>query len=225
MKTLLILFVALTLRGVAPARGAVDIFLQNDALIVDSNALSTLKTLALKDFASLGFVSTNEANSATIGMPLQVYRMSLLSVQAYTTNTPYNGLLEYDAIIQTANRLIVPVIVPAGQTKSSISLRLDNDTTWVVEKIGRAALAQSLVTASNSVPVAFRNGPVPPFAVEFPLFDMWWIGYYDSTNDLKLITSRSMPLDPPNVAAFAHMPRSGMFKAATIAQRYNEKPN
>lgn len=223
-KTLFMLLVALALRAVSPALGAVDIALYTQALAAAANGLTNLQTLALKDFAGLGFASTNEANMATLGTPIQVYRMSLTNVQTYTTNTAYNGLLEFDAITQNANRVIVPVVV-GGQPKSSISLRLNNSTNWIVDKIGSPVLIQSLLTATDHVPAAFRNGPIPVFAVEFPLFDLWWIAYYDATNDLKLIASRNMPLAPPNVPAFAEMPPSGMYKLATVAQRYNQKPN
>jgi hypothetical protein len=224
MKTLLMLLVALALPGLRPLQAAVDITLQSDANFVATNGLTTLKLLAEKDYASLGFASTNEANLATTGTPIQVYRLSLPSVQAYTTNLPFNGLLEVNASTQQATRLIVPVLA-GGIPKSSISLRLDNGTNWVIEKIGSAALIQSLAAATDNVPAAYRNGPLPIFAVEFPLFDMWWISYYDATNDLKLIASRSMPLGTPNVPAFAEMPRDGMYKTATTAQRYNQKPN
>jgi hypothetical protein len=224
MKTLLVIALALALRGVSPALGAVDITLQADALVVASYGLTNLQVLALKDYAALGFASTNEANLATLGTPIQVYRLALAPLQAYTTNIPYNGLLEFNATTQQANRLIVPVVA-GGQPKSSISLRLHNGTNWVVEKIGSPVLIQSLAAATDHVPAAYRNGPLPVFAVEFPLFDLWWISYYDATNDLRLIASRNMPLGAPNVAAFAEMPPLGMYKIATTAQRYNQRPN
>jgi hypothetical protein len=188
-----------------------------------STALVTLKSLALKDYAGLGFSSTNEASNAKTGEPLQIYRIALKPLQEYLLGQDFNSLLEVDASFQPARRVTVPVYAN-GDVKSSISMRMDG-TTWGSEKLGRPELIRSLMKELPKVPNNSRNPGILPFAVEVEVFDIWFIGYYNMQNKLVLLTIMDMQLGPIFLQRDKPMTSPAMFRLAAAAQRYNDKPN
>jgi hypothetical protein len=65
---------------------------------------------------------------------------------------------------------------------------------------------------------------VAPFVVEFGLFDIWLVGYYDVGSQLVLVATRELPLSP-TIPKNTPVTRAAMYRLGSTAQSYNGHPN
>jgi hypothetical protein len=73
-------------------------------------------------------------------------------------------------------------------------------------------------------PEAFTQ-PVLPFAVEIPVFNLWFIGYLDAQNVFFLRSTVHLSLGPDTISQNQNVTQAAMYRLATLAQNYDGRPN
>ena len=165
---------------------------------------------------ALGFVSTNEFSTATVGQPFRVYQVPLDRLRAYQSS-PFNSLLE------PAPRMIFPVLIGA-QTKSSMVLRLESGQ-WVSDRFGGPEIIKGLAATRDALATHDQRWATESFAVEIPVVALWFVGYTNSAKKVQLVTPIDLQIGGLTLATNATVTPAFMKKLAEIANRYTGRSN
>lgn len=123
------------------------------------NGLATLKeAVNARNYASLGFKSPEEVRQATLGDPLQVYRVQLDALRAFTAET------DPETLLVDIRRSLYPVKV-GDRVATSVFVIADRRG-WRASELGNAAVAQ-LVSR-------YRHG-AGDFIVHVPALKSWFV--------------------------------------------------
>lgn len=103
--------------------------------VAAQEGLATLKQVVnANNFAALGFKSVEEVRTATLGQPLQIYRVQLDALRNFTVGT------NPETLLVDAKRSLYPVEV-SQRVASSIFVTQARDG-WRAGELGNAAVAQ-----------------------------------------------------------------------------------
>jgi hypothetical protein len=178
----------------APAKAvafaqAVDKSIQSrtlEAKPVAPVALSHLVAAAAdtQNFKLLGFNSTDEAKTATLGTPLVVYYVPLDKLRTYT------AMADPVSLLAGGDRLLYPVLL--GRTvRSSVTLAKVNGA-WTHVISGRPLFAATIFTARSDDAAKSRVLETRYVEVSVPALSMEFIGRAGGTG-LVLIPLRDYP--------------------------------
>jgi hypothetical protein len=181
------------------------------------------------NFELLGFTNEAEILTATNADPLLIYTIPLSRLIAFPPTNDFTSLLQPDPQTNPApvTRLIIPVMADAN-VRSAISLRLvPNEVRWTNASWGDPKLIRALVGAAQSIPPAQLAPGSVPFVVEIPVFDVWLIGYYNSSTPSKLVlvSTARMRFGPVSINQYEVITPTAMEQMRIAAQRYNGLPN
>lgn len=169
--------------------------------------LATLAQLVNeKNYAALGFGSPDEVRQATLGEPLQFYRVRLDALRAFNESSDAEKLLE------DARRSLYPVEV-RQRVASSIVVTQSRDG-WRATDFGNAALARTVTR--------YRKGPAD-FVVHVPALKVYFVA--KRTEGTLMLTPIA---DDPRAdfKAGEPIPAAVAFKRLQkAAQEYNGLPN
>jgi hypothetical protein len=183
-----------------------------------SNSLATFKELITpSNYKLMGFNSTNDVSSATNGEPLLIFTIPLTQLRNYQVGQGFLPLLE------PTSRAIIPIMVN-GKVRSSTTVRLD-PAGWTTANWGQPKLIGDLMGAYETVAPAAMNPGTFPFAVEVPVFNLWFIGYFDVQNSLVLRSTVRLYLGPDTIGQNQDITQAAMYRLATLSQNYNGRPN
>ena len=177
----------------------------------------------------MGFGSTNELATVTNGAPLPIYTMGFSQLTNYAPGSELSLLIEPPPETQTAPRVIVP-IMDGTNARSSMLLRevpspVGQGAHWTNMSWGKPNLIRDLMRAHQAVPHADLKADTTPFAVEVPVFDIWFIAYYNHENRLILQSTSRIRLGPLTVNRDERINEAAMHQLRITAQRYNGLPN
>jgi hypothetical protein len=123
------------------------------------HGLATLRQIVnAGNYASLGFESEAEVRQATLGEPLQVYRVQLDALRAFTENT------DPETLLVDIRRSLYPVKV-GDRVATSIFVTGSREG-WRASELGNAAVAR-LVSR-------YRHG-TGDFVVHVPAMKSWFV--------------------------------------------------
>jgi hypothetical protein len=123
------------------------------------HGLATLRQIVnAGNYASLGFESEAEVRQATLGEPLQVYRVQLDALRAFTENT------DPETLLVDIRRSLYPVKV-GDRVATSIFVTGSREG-WRASELGNAAVAR-LVSR-------YRHG-AGDFVVHVPAMKSWFV--------------------------------------------------
>ncbi len=123
------------------------------------HGLATLRQVVnAGNYASLGFESEGEVRQATLGEPLQVYRVQLDALRAFTENT------DPETLLVDIRRSLYPVKV-GDRVATSIFVTGSREG-WRASELGNAAVAR-LVSR-------YRHG-AGDFVVHVPAMKSWFV--------------------------------------------------
>jgi hypothetical protein len=123
------------------------------------HGLATLRQIVnAGNYASLGFESEGEVRQATLGEPLQVYRVQLDALRAFTGNT------DPETLLVDIRRSLYPVKV-GDRVATSIFVTGSREG-WRASELGNAAVAR-LVSR-------YRHG-AGDFVVHVPAMKSWFV--------------------------------------------------
>lgn len=100
------------------------------------NALEILRDLAKDNYTMLGFQSKEEADAATLGMPLTLYLVPLDGLQAYAGEADPHELLQDSRIV------MYPVMVD-DTVRSAVGIQ-GSEEGWTPATFGSATLIQAI---------------------------------------------------------------------------------
>jgi hypothetical protein len=179
----------------------------------------------------LGFTNVAEILTATNADPLLIYTVPLNRLVTFPPTNDFTSLLQPDPQLNPApvTRVIIPVMVD-GNVRSSISLRLVPNALpvrWTNASWGDPNLIRTLVGTGQSVPPPELAAGSAPFVVEVPVFDVWFIGYYNSRTPSKLVlvSTARMRFGPVFINQYEVITPAAMEQMRIAAQRYNGLPN
>src|ERR1051325_6225664 len=153
-----------------------------------ASTVASLKSLVTPtNFRLLGFASTNEVIHATNGEPILIYTLVLDKLKMYSAGDPFSGLLG------PVDRAIIPVLVNT-RVRSSGTLRLTRNLSWTNESWGQPTLISNLVRTVRGIPLAQLKPGTVPYAVQIPVFNMWFVGYRDQKDET--VFKSVFPLNP-----------------------------
>jgi hypothetical protein len=183
-----------------------------------TNGLATFQQLiTASNFKLMGFNSTNEAATATVGPPIFIYEMPLDRLKAYAKSPNFAPLLEPRPEIMyplTANQAV----------RSSITVRLRQGT-WTTASWGQPNLIRDLMDAAAKVPSSIRFPDKPFQAVEMTVFGIWFLGYRDLQDQQVLLATTDIHRGALQINKFQVITPDMMYRFATLAQQYNGLPN
>ena len=179
----------------------------------------------------LGFSTVGEASTATNADPLLIYTIPLNRLMAPPPTNDFTYLLQPDPQTNPApvTRVIIPVMAGTN-VRSAISLRLvpnAQPVRWTNASWGDPKLIRALVGTAQSIPPAELAPGSVPFVVEIPVFDVWLIGYYNSSTPSKLVlvSTARMRFGPVSINQYEVITPAAMDQMRIAAQRYNGLPN
>lgn len=228
MKSLLLCLCLLLSTRVASAAVVISMLSSNDldkARLEGTNGLAALKGMVtLSNYQLLGFHSTNEVPGAINAEPLVIYSLACDKLTNFVSGQ------SLDTVIDTRpKRTIIPVMVGTN-VRSSVILRPLNPgnpagTPWKTEAWGNSHLIRDLMdTYSLIAPADVQTGTVP-FVVDIPVFDIWLVGYLDTTGQLQLRATSDLHLGPVTVFKYEFITDAAMTQLGTTAKLYNGLPN
>ena len=123
------------------------------------HGLATLRQIVnAGNYASLGFESEAEVRQATLGQPLQVYRVQLDALRAFTENT------DPETLLVDIRRSLYPVKV-GDRVATSIFVTGSREG-WRASELGNAAVARLISR--------YRHG-AGDFVVHVPAMKSWFV--------------------------------------------------
>ena len=134
------------------------------------NALGILRDLAEDNYTLLGFRSADEAESATLGMPLTMYLVPLDQLQAFEADASPSDLLHDSEIV------LYPVLVD-NTIRSAVSIQHSDDG-WTPVAFGNVTLIQAIAETD------LQEGD---FIVQVPALGLYFVGA--RSDDELLLTS------------------------------------
>jgi len=233
MKSLICLILSVACaRLMVPSAGAAAPFatISNvlfETRIQGSNSLADFQTIITPaNFFWMGFQTTNELSQATNADPVLVYTISVNSLRTFITGQDINLLVEPDPRQFGPPQVIIPIMV-GTEVRSSTTLRFRPGApsgTWVTANWGQPKLIRRLMSTYQTVLASLPAGTLA-FAVEIPLFDLWFVGYHDPQNQLILRSTSELPLGPITIHQHEIITEAAIERLAFEAQRYNGFPN
>jgi hypothetical protein len=140
---------------------------------VASNTLKIVKRrITPNTYSILGFASMSEALNSTSGSPMALYSVNFTQLQAYQQGQ------DLATLVNPINRVIVPIMAGTN-VRSSFILRLLGKDTWTNENVGMPRTIQRLAATAKMIPQGEIKPNSQPFAVEVPVFNMWFLGHQD----------------------------------------------
>jgi len=223
MKLRVILLFVLLAHGVGWA-AALPISTNDIALARSqgSNSLASFTALITpRNYHLMGFHSAEEILQATNAEPLAIYTVVHGNLTNYLPGVSFDSLLEPESL-----QVIIPIMVGA-KVRSSTALRLQPGASpsWATVNWGQPRLIRNLMATYRNIPNGEIHADSLPFAVEIPALDIWFIGYYNTQNQLVLRSTVELRLGALTLSRHEIVPESAMFQLALIAQRYNGLPN
>ena len=219
MKPLLFLSAAVACAGCVSAAelSSNDV---HQARIQGTNGLASFKLL-IKPATAVpqGFSSTNEIQSAVLGEPFRVYRVPLDRLRAYAPPQDFKLLLT------PAPKVIFPLEVH-GKTKSSLTVRLEGNR-WRTDNWGLPALIKDMTAARHNLATNQPQWAEQSYAVEIPVFNLWFLGYTNTLNNsVEFVTLSALKFGTVTVASAQQVvPVNAMTNLAAMANKYTGLSN
>jgi len=221
-----LLFVALVELILPPAFG---LPVSSNAVVQATNSLATFKTLITPaNYFLMGFHTLAESALATNAEPVPIYSVRQDQLMNFHPGQDFATLLEVNPHQEPAPRAIVPIMVGTN-VRSSAILRFAPQPgapdLWTNSDWCQPKLIRDLMETYHAIPgTQIRAGSIP-FAVEIPVFKLWFVGYYNPQNKLIVRSTVDLPLGTNAIARTQIVTDGAMQKLATTAQRYNGLPN
>jgi hypothetical protein len=185
----------------------------------NSNFTAFKNSINAANYAFFGLQAPGEVTHMTNGQPLLVYTIQLNPLRNYHPGDDMKALLE------RSSDVIVPLAVNTNVRSSiSFSLNVAGGTVSNV-KFGRRRLIRELMTVYHSIDPNQIKPDEARFVVEIPVFDIWFVGYVNTQDELELIATIDLPLRNMVVSRGERISPAAMIRLAMMAQLYNGLPN
>lgn len=125
------------------------------------------KLVTEQNSVSMGFHDPNEVRSATLGQPLQVFKVGLDSLRDYRTSEDPKKLLH------SGDEVIYPVLLQDAARSSITLAKVGNE--WKAIAFGEPQLVKLIHGAKEKA--AAKAGAEPLFIVQVPALNTVFVGY------------------------------------------------